>query len=239
MGLQEFIATNRRVTTPDQLLASFARFMEGFGAECVSYHIIAAQLHRLNLEEGFILNRFPPDWVAHYIERRYFEIDPIISHAIVAEAPFRWYEIGRLVPLTAAQEAYIQDMKAWNFVDGFGIPIFGARSTIGYVGVGSRHAPLRVDEMDVLRMQYVSQFVHNRYAQLAGMDHHEPANLTPREREVLGWLVRGKSNSAIAGILGVSENTVDTLIRRCYRKLGVSDRVGAALKAVGAGLVSL
>jgi LuxR family transcriptional regulator/LuxR family quorum-sensing system transcriptional regulator CciR len=66
----------------------------------------------------------------------------------------------------------------------------------------------------------------------------EAADLTQRERDVLIWIARGKSNSVIANILGISENTVETLVGRCYRKLGVSDRVSAAVKGIGTGLVT-
>jgi LuxR family transcriptional regulator/LuxR family quorum-sensing system transcriptional regulator CciR len=78
-----------------------------------------------------------------------------------------------------------------------------------------------------------------RFLQLHGAVEVPPANLTRRELDVLGWVVRGKSNSVIAELLGISEHTVDTLMRRVYRKLGVGDRTSAALRAVGSGLVFL
>lgn len=61
--------------------------------------------------------------------------------------------------------------------------------------------------------------------------------LTRRERDVLEWIAQGKSNPVIAEILGISIHTVDTHIRRIFRKLGVNDRTTAAIKGLGAGLV--
>ncbi|MFI8973305.1 response regulator [Nocardia asteroides] len=60
--------------------------------------------------------------------------------------------------------------------------------------------------------------------------------LTQRESEVLGLLVSGHSNRAVAGKLVVSEDTVKTHIRGLYRKLGVSDRSAAIAVALREGL---
>jgi DNA-binding CsgD family transcriptional regulator len=56
---------------------------------------------------------------------------------------------------------------------------------------------------------------------------------------VLGWVAQGKSNAAIGEILGISAHTVDAHLRRIYLKLGVVDRISAALRALGFGLISL
>ena len=60
--------------------------------------------------------------------------------------------------------------------------------------------------------------------------------LTQRESEVLSLLVAGLSNRAIAARLVVSEETVKTHSRGIYRKLGVSDRVGAVTAALREGV---
>jgi LuxR family maltose regulon positive regulatory protein len=51
--------------------------------------------------------------------------------------------------------------------------------------------------------------------------------LTRREREVLVELARGRSYSAMARALFVSENTVKTHVSAVYRKLGVERRIDA------------
>jgi NarL family two-component system response regulator LiaR len=62
------------------------------------------------------------------------------------------------------------------------------------------------------------------------------AGLTPREREVLLLIARGRSNKRIALELGVAEKTVKTHVGHVLAKLGVSDRTQAALWAVRHGL---
>ncbi len=60
--------------------------------------------------------------------------------------------------------------------------------------------------------------------------------LTPRERDVLAEIARGRSNREIARALNVSEKTVKTHVSAIFTKLGVADRTQAALHAVKAGL---
>jgi DNA-binding NarL/FixJ family response regulator len=58
------------------------------------------------------------------------------------------------------------------------------------------------------------------------------AQLTPRERDVLAEIARGRSNREIARSLVLSEKTVKTHVSSILTKLDVADRTQAALYAV-------
>ena len=57
--------------------------------------------------------------------------------------------------------------------------------------------------------------------------------LTPKEAEVLYWVVKGKTNRDIGDILGSSPMTVKKHLERIFIKLGVETRVAAAGMAMG------
>ncbi|WP_043614440.1 response regulator [Nonomuraea candida] len=63
--------------------------------------------------------------------------------------------------------------------------------------------------------------------------------LTPREREVLGALARGRSNAEIARGLRMGRETVKSHVSSVLAKLGVADRTQAAIYALQQGLVPL
>jgi DNA-binding NarL/FixJ family response regulator len=54
---------------------------------------------------------------------------------------------------------------------------------------------------------------------------------------VLGLLARGCANKEIAAKLDISAKTVGNHVEHVYTKLGVTNRAGAALRAMELGLV--
>ena len=70
------------------------------------------------------------------------------------------------------------------------------------------------------------------------LDGRERSKLTPREREVLTYLVRGASNKEIANALDLQVVTVKLHVRGICRKLDARNRTQAALKAQQMGIAA-
>ena len=92
-------------------------------------------------------------------------------------------------------------------------------------------------ETAVLRL--LGRVVQERLDQLA----ERPANgstrplLSRRERECLQWTASGKTTWEIAGILEISQNTIDGYIASATRKLGAVNRTQAVAEALRRGLI--
>lgn len=67
----------------------------------------------------------------------------------------------------------------------------------------------------------------HRQQRMIRTSHPRFAVLTPREWEVFQWVVQGKSNGDIAGILGVALRTVKKHLERVFAKLHVHGRFEA------------
>ncbi|HEU4330841.1 MAG TPA: LuxR C-terminal-related transcriptional regulator [Lapillicoccus sp.] len=71
---------------------------------------------------------------------------------------------------------------------------------------------------------------------LAALQETGSGPLSPREREVLGWLATGATNRVIAGRLFLSEKTVARHVSNIFGKLGVASRAAATSYAYEHGL---
>lgn len=67
----------------------------------------------------------------------------------------------------------------------------------------------------------------------------DAASLSTREREVLGYIVKGFTYGEIARLTGLSAHTVATYVRRVYGKLEVHSRGEAVYEALTSGLVDV
>lgn len=64
-----------------------------------------------------------------------------------------------------------------------------------------------------------------------GMTPLAALGLTPREAEILSWVVQGKTNPEIGFILGIPLTTVKKHLESPFAKLGVENRTGAVTLA--------
>lgn len=179
---------------------------------------------------------FAPEDVEHYVREKLYRSNPRIGLAQKRMEPFYWDEVPAVTQLQSERDrlyAELDDRIGAPF--GYGIPVFGPNGRNGFVGL-TLEAP-RLSE-DVERdFRWAFQIAHLRYcAMLADAFGPVPA-LSEREREVLAWVARGKSNPAIGTILGISAHTVDAHLRRIYLKLGVYDRITATVRGLGVGLI--
>jgi len=179
----------------------------------------------------------PKEMVDQYVQEKLYLIDPIPELAQKITDPFFWSDTESLAKIAGMKAKMPEQLAKARAGDGLAIQVFGPGQRDGYFGLGFGDEPPELSPQEIRQTQCVLQLVHIRYCGFVIEELGNRPSLSPREREVLEWIAKGKSNSVIADILGLSYHTIDTMVRRIFQKLGVNDRVTAAIKGVGAGLV--
>jgi DNA-binding NarL/FixJ family response regulator len=110
-----------------------------------------------------------------------------------------------------------------------------AAGALGYIIKGMSHETL----VEALRRVRSGSLCLPAPVMRSLADRTPNSDLSPREREVLTLMVRGKSNKEIAGALGITEATVKCHVSVILLRLGVTDRTQAVIAALQRGLEHL
>lgn len=206
----------------------------GFGA--VSYNLLrtgSAQPAAVPLHHGFL-----PVEIETYLALDFQRLNIVPRIALALGRPVRWSETWQTFELTPDEREFVLALRAVNFPDGITLPCFGPHGRNATVALGHVSEGVDLGDANLVRLQYIAQAVHLRICDLFATDIAIGRHLSSREKEILDWVARGKSNGVIADILAISSSTVDTYMRRIYDKLDVSDRTSAAVKGLGLGLIA-
>lgn len=240
--LKDFVTDCETANHLADLWRLSVRFFESRGIAMVSYHsdteVENRELGTIG-KSGILQSGYPEEWVCQYIDGKLSLLDPMPELAAKIGRPFYWSEINDLANLTYEQQRYMALRAASDLGDGIALQVYGpnARNALVCLGFGDRTPKLTAEA--IFELQCAAQIAHLRYCAISGEQDRAKVDLSPRELEVLRWIARGKSNSVIAEILGISRHTVDTMTRRMFDKLDVNDRTTAAVRGLGSGLLQL
>jgi len=130
------------------------------------------------------------------------------------ELVFEVLRLGAMgfIAKTVSRQAFVEAL--WDVLSG---KVYLPASAVGPQSI-NRPSPSSVNEMRTVT---------------------DPASLglTPREFEVLSWLVQGKCNKAIARELGIEEQTVRNHLRPIFQKFGVARRAELLVRVFEQGIV--
>ena len=200
-----------------------------------------------------LASNYPQDYLCRYLQKRKYEIDPVLLLARESLTPLVWEDVTDRMTLSEEQKFLSVERRDAGLYGEVTCPVHGPRAQtfavcFAHNRVG-QHDRAHFSALQVLAIHFYYAFarVFQACAQPAdapmGLADNPPIGLTasrmltPRERECLLWTARGKSASTISVILGLSENTVNFYVKNAMRKLGTTNRVVAVVLAVRAGLI--
>ena len=176
---------------------------------------------------------YHPDWKRQYATEPSCCHDPARAQAILRAGSVKWRRIFASVR-DPAQRDFVKGARAQGFKDGVTTPIHGPQGCVAIMMFAADHA-IQLDGEDEEALSHIAMALHQRVrrltaAALVGVP--EPAQLTAREVECLQWVLEGKTNWEIGVLIGVTARTVQFHLSNCARKLGVFNRVQAAVGAL-------
>ncbi len=180
----------------------------------------AAVVECPSAEVSCVLIGQPSEWWAHYTKQEYALDDPILRAAQKSSAsPISWLEVESSVSEGSNASRVLKESKDFGLTGGLSFPVIGKN---GCLAVVSYFGP-RIDKRpEVMRaLDLISTYI---YRQLKKIQRSDPETkdrnrLTPRERECVEWIARGKSDVDVSEILNVSRHTVRVHIERARKKL--------------------
>ena len=183
----------------------------------------------------FFFNTWPAEWLLQYQQNDYVRHDLVPVVARFSARPFTWLEaLAGRVPTEKQREHYDWAIGL-GIVDVFAVPVHYPGGDFGLCVSIADHPIEDTFERDALQM--ASLFAHQRCRELGGQSEASAAAtlLTRREVECLRWVLKGKFDTDIGKILGISHTTVHFHIERTKKKLGVKTRTQAAAVVVSLG----
>lgn len=209
------------------------------GVRRFSYHFTEAHHSQTGSDVDVVAHGFEPEWIELYDLHSFRKHDPIPDFVMESGRTMSWREILDQLNLDDAGRRYVEAMQVHHLEHGISIPLFGPAGLDAY---SCYSWPMDLNEVGgvvIRRLESVAQFAHRHISTLMLRDRKPSVTLSAREREVLHWVVQGKSQTDIGTIIGVSPATIDTYVRRIFQKLDTTNRVTAGVKALSLGLVRL
>lgn len=229
-ALQTFLETCATETDSDSIAEAFRQTIEELGFR---YFACCSHVDPLDPPDRAVLvHNYPADWVKHFGEAKLHRIDPVFEFAQRQPLPFFWDAALRAQPLSGAQKEMIAEATAFGIEHGYTVPIH-LSWTAGSLPASCSVIP-DSRTLDSCCYFAVQTLATHLYAALdrARAPAPELPQLSQRERDCLALAAQGKDDWSIAQLLGLSENTVHTHIKRGMRRFRVCTRVQAAMYAV-------
>lgn len=238
MNLENALERLGKFTKPSELWAYTIRFGESLGFQssiyaCPPPHKKHTHPETLIRFHGMSTVEFQKFAIKGLVDQGHLTS----ANSIALGKPFQWIELANLTSNRTEFADLKREANQQGIDNGWIFPLYGPQ---GRVGLGSYGKPKDQSLMDVgvgQKLQIFAQTAHMRLCQITSDLFKIEKPLSKREMQIIAWAAVGKSNSEIAIILNLSDNSIDSYMRRAFAKLNVHNRTSAAVKAISKDLI--
>ena len=255
--LEHTIADLEACQDLEALRATMQRIAEGYGF--ASYNFLDAG--NPHIDVPFYFGTTGKSWENEYASNGFVHIDPCVARVRRSNTPFVWADAvtpgDRRGPRSMTRRL-MEAASDFGFTEGLVIPChfrdelgrFHSASSAFYWKDKLQRFRFLISsqkvELHLIMIYFIQHCIsltikdRERAKELRGMAHAAlVAQLSDRERDVLSWAARGKTNGEIAEILGLSENTVETHMKHALHKLDVNNKTHGVAKAIILGMIDV
>jgi LuxR family transcriptional regulator, quorum-sensing system regulator LasR len=194
------------------------------------------------LEDAFLRSSYSSQWRHIYDTTQLHHVDPTVAHCVTRNTPLIW---SPDIFTSKPQKEMYEEACSYGIRSGVTLPIHGPKGELGIMCFVNDAKPGKKFRQELLQhlplLSLMRDFVFDSslpFAAKAGEFEPVPS-LTPREVECLRWAAAGKSSWEIAKILICSEAAINFHIGNVRRKMDVTTRREAVVKALRLGLIHL
>ncbi len=240
MDILSFIEKTNKASNSKELFSILKQLMAYYGFDRILFSLMTDHTTISRAAGHGLMRNYPDDWMAHYNEKNYQDIDPVRQYVFQAPANFLWTDIEKYIKLSKEQEKCMNEAKEAGLNRGAAFPMRGPMGEMAGIGVASSEKIKPPSKNELALLNIACQQFYISYTALE-KEKNEIKNydiqLTNREAEILKWCAQGKTTWEISVILGLSEDGVLFHLRNIMKKFSTSSRVYAVMQAIRMGLI--
>tara|TARA_R110002072_G_scaffold129294_2_gene267696 strand:+ start:35 stop:763 length:729 start_codon:yes stop_codon:yes gene_type:complete len=231
--VQDFISDAMYETNVEVLKSTLSKYINPLGFDM---HTCVSIVDLTNPPpSALLILDFPKPWVERYIEQNYIEKDVIFRKAVRDMQAFKWQDVSYDDNMS---HQIFDEAGEFGIKNGVTVPINLPGyypATVNIIGENCDVSDEDYHAIHLISVYYYNAIIRIQKSKYA--DDFQEMDLAPRERECLHWVAQGKSDTDIGDILFLSPHTVHSYVESAKRKLHVSTRTQAAVRAVFCGLI--
>jgi DNA-binding CsgD family transcriptional regulator len=215
------------------------REVKTLGVVRASYHLTPAFASQTDPRTVVVQFGFPEHAMNLYADPLIRAHDPIPDRVMQLAQPVTWKQALKGFRPNPDQRRFLETAVQCGVTEGYAVPLYGPNGRDSYSSFGLGRVIDVTDDRMLQSLIGIGQMAHVRICVLIREQFMAQAHLSKRELDVLQWLASAKSVQDIATILGLSPATIDTYVRRIYKKLKAGSRLTSVINGLRRGLIRI
>lgn len=230
--VQDFADAAMTIPSITDLRLLMAEATHAFGAD---YFLMIHHADFSKGEDGLVrIGNYPDEFIRISRQRGRPLDDPIMDACQKTLTGFFWSDVGALVPLTDKYRSRVEAVERTGLADGFVVPTHVPGEHLGSCHFATRRGrTLPRENSAALQTIAIYGFeAARRLVQPSSVPPQPAPGLSDRQRECIILSAKGKSDSVIGQLLGLSPKTVNAYIEAAKRRYGVATRNQLIVRAL-------